>query len=106
MLVGKIIAFFIGTLPSSLYGLICFTCLLHYKVLCAEKMKHSIEWILRNMSICFIPAGVGIINHFELIKSHGLSIVLIIVVSTFILLTFVGYFFEYIVNLNHSQSKK
>ena len=102
VLLGKLIAYFIGTLPSSLYGLICFTCLLHYKVLCADKMKKSIEWAIRNMSVCFIPAGVGIINHVELIKHHGLSIVLIIVLSTFILLTFVGYFFEYI--SNHSKS--
>lgn len=104
VLLGKLIAYFIGTLPSSLYGLICFTCLLHYKIICADKMKSSIEWAIRNMTVCFIPAGVGIINHFELIKHHGISMMLVIIISTFILLTFVGYFFEKILSKNIPSS--
>jgi holin-like protein len=94
VLLGKLIAHLIGTLPSSLYGLICFTTLLHYKILNAERIKVSIEWAISNMGVLFVPSGVGIINHFELIKNHGLSIVFIIFLSTFILLSFVGIFFE------------
>lgn len=67
-------------------------------------MKSSIEWAIRNMTVCFIPAGVGIINHFELIKHHGISMMLVIIISTFILLTFVGYFFEKILSKNIPSS--
>lgn len=91
---GKLAAHYMGALPSSLYGLICFTALLHFKVLAAEKIKLSIDWAIRNMSVCFVPAGVGIIEHFDLIKQHGLAIIFIIFVSTFILMTFVGVVFE------------
>lgn len=104
VLLGKLIAHIIGTLPSSLYGLICFTTLLHYKVICAEKIKVSIEWSIRNMGVCFVPAGVGIINHFELIKNHGLAIVFIIFITTFILLSFVGVFFEYMLNRDKNNT--
>jgi len=92
--IGKIASHYLGGLPSSLYGLICFTTLLHTKVLSADKIQPSIEWAIKNMSICFVPAGVGIIEHFELIQQHGISIVAIIFISTFILLTCVGLIVE------------
>lgn len=94
VILGKIIAYYLGGLPSSLYGLICFTTLLHLRVFTADKIKPSIEWAIKNMSVCFVPAGVGIIDHFELIKNHGFSIVSIIFISTFVLLTVVGLAFE------------
>lgn len=94
VITGKLTAYLIGGLPSSLYGLICFTLLLHFKIISADRIKLSIEWAIKNMSVCFVPAGVGIIEHFELIQHHGLAIVLVIFISTFILLTIVGLLFE------------
>ncbi len=94
VLLGKLIAHAIGTLPSSLYGLVCFTLLLNFNVISPQKINDTIEWAISNMGVCFVPSGVGIINHFELIKNHGLAIVFVIFVSTFILLTFVGVFFQ------------
>jgi len=94
VMLGHLIAQALGTLPSSLYGLICLTLLLHFNIVSAKKVSDSIGWAISNMGICFVPAGVGIIDHFDLIKSHGLSIVLIIFFSTFVLLTFIGVFFQ------------
>lgn len=42
------------------------------------------------MGICFVPSAVGVINHFDLIKQHGFTIVISIFLTTFVLLTFVG----------------
>lgn len=94
VLLGKLIAHAIGTLPSSLYGLICFTLLLHFNILSAKRINNTIEWAISNMGVCFVPSGVGIIDHFDLVKEHGISIVFIVFLSTFILLTFVGLFFQ------------
>ncbi len=81
-------------LPASLYGMITFTLFLHFRLLKADKLAKTIQWILKNMSVCFVPAGVGIINHFQLIKQHGLMLVAIIFITTFIVLTFVGLAFQ------------
>ncbi len=90
LLVGKLVEVFLPILPASLYGMVAFTLLLHYRFLKAERIRSFIEWALSNMAVCFVPAGVGIINHFELIKHHGITLVAIIFFTTFILLTFVG----------------
>lgn len=90
LLLGYGIHFTIGGLPSSLYGMIIFTLFLHLRICNADKVKASIAWGLKHMGVCFVPAGVGIINHYQLIKTHGLTLVAITFISTFFILTFVG----------------
>jgi holin-like protein len=41
-----------------------------------------------------VPAGVGIMNHFELIKQFGITIVMITFVTTFLLMTIVGLHYQ------------
>ncbi len=63
------------------------------------------EWVLANMPVCFVPAGVGIINHYELIKDHGIMLVTIIFLTTFLLLTFVGLTYQRQLNRYESTAK-
>jgi len=98
LLVGKSIEFFLPILPASLYGMAIFTLLLHYRFINAQRIKPCIEWALTHMALCFIPAGVGIINHFELIKQHGIALIAIIFFTTFLLLTLVGVAYQRKIN--------
>ena len=92
--VGKLCAFFAPFLPSSLYGLIIFTLTLHFRIFDADRIKNSVVWGLKHMGVCFVPAGVGIMNHFELIRQFGVTIVMITFITTFILLTLVGLHYQ------------
>jgi holin-like protein len=91
---GRICSYFVPVLPSSLYGLIIFTLTLHFRLLNADHIKSTVVWCLKHMGVCFVPAGVGIINHFELIKQFGLTIIAITFATTFILLTIVGLHYQ------------
>ncbi len=91
---GKLCSNFAPVLPASLYGLIVFTLTLHFRLFDADKIKNTVIWCLKHMGICFVPAGVGIINHFELIKQFGITIVLITFTTTFILLSVVGLYYQ------------
>ena len=92
--IGKGLYILAGGLPASLYGMLTFTLCLHFELIKAARVQASIKWIIQHMGVCFVPAGVGIINHFELIKHHGFALIAIIFFSTFALLTFVGLFYE------------
>ena len=94
LLAGKALEFLLPILPASLYGMMTFTILLHYRFLNAQRIQPCIEWALANMAVCFVPAGVGIINHYELVKNHGIALVGIIFITTFFLLTFVGLVYQ------------
>ena len=92
--VGKAINAFFGGLPSSLYGMIVLNFLLHFRLFNAERLKQTVAWIIKNMSVCFVPAGVGIIEHFDIVAQHGLSIIWVIFISTMALITVVGLLVE------------
>ena len=94
LILGKIIDALIGGLPGSLYGMLIFTTLLHYKIISEARISATIAWLIQHMGVCFVPAGVGIINHFDLIKIHGITLVSIIFVTTFLIFTVVGLLYQ------------
>lgn len=87
---GKLINYAIGGLPASLYGMIIYCMLLQLNLVTPNKVNQANQWAIKHMGVCFIPAALGVINHFELIRSHGIALVAIILFTTFLLLTFVG----------------
>ncbi len=87
---GKILNCVIGGLPASLYGMIIYCLLLQLGLVTPTRVHQANQWAIKHMGVCFIPAAVGVINHFELIKNHGFALVAIIFFTTFLLLTFVG----------------
>ena len=87
---GKIINSAIGGLPASLYGMIIYCLLLQLGWLVPDKIHKANQWIISHMGVCFVPAAVGVINHFELIKNYGFTIIAIILFTTFLLITFIG----------------
>jgi holin-like protein len=103
LLLGKFIAAYLGGLPASLYGMIILTSALHFKRVNPDKISATISWIINHMGVCFVPAGVGIINHYQLINEHGLTLVVIIFISTFVLLSFVGLAYQHLVLNKHSS---
>jgi len=103
LILGYAIHSLYSGLPASLYGMITFALLLHFRLFNAKKIEATIAFLLRNMGVCFVPAGVGIINHFALIQQHGLTLVTIIFITTFLLLTVVGIAFQRIENNDTSK---
>ena len=102
LIIGYVINHILGGLPASLYGMMAFTLMLHFRLCDATRVKTSIAWGIKNMGVCFVPAGVGIINHFQLIKTHGLMLVAITFIGTLLVLTFVGLLFQRLENKANS----
>ncbi|NMP32513.1 CidA/LrgA family protein [Thalassotalea sp. M1531] len=69
---------------------------LHMGLLNADKVSSTIDWIIKHMGVCFVPAGVGIMNYFDLIKSNGWQLLLFTIVSSVLLLIIVGSFYQYL----------
>ena len=90
LIAGKVLNSAVGGLPASLYGMIIYCLLLQLGWLVPDKVHNASQWGIKHMGVCFIPAAVGVINHFELIKNHGHAIVVIIIFTTFVLVTFTG----------------
>ena len=90
LLLGKLANYLLAGLPASLYGMIIYAIFLQLNWLSADKVTITNQWLIRHMGVCFVPAAIGIINHFQLLQQHGIALVAIIFSSTFILLTVIG----------------
>jgi len=52
-----------------------------------EKTIDTSKAILANLGVLFVPAGVGIIQHLDLIRDRGVALMAIVLLSTVITLT-------------------
>ena len=79
ILVEKILPF---AFPASAIGMILlFICLLT-GVLKIEHIQEKADFLLENMAFFFVPAGVSIINYFDVLESTWIQLVVICVIST------------------------
>ncbi|ALO34147.1 LrgA family protein [Colwellia sp. MT41] len=90
LLLGKLVNYLLSGLPASLYGMVIYAVFLQLNWFSPHKVSVTNQWLIRNMGVCFVPAGVGVINHFQLIQQHGIALITIIFSSTFLLLTVIG----------------
>lgn len=70
--------------PASAVAMtLLFFCFL-FRILKTEAIESSARFLLENMSLFFIPAGVGILNCIDQIKNAVMPLLLICVLSTFV----------------------
>jgi len=48
----------------------------------APVLEETADTLLRNLSLLFVPAAVGVIQHGAVLKAHGVAIVLALLLST------------------------
>ena len=70
--------------PASVIGMLLLLALLATGLLKIEHIREKSDFLLSNMAFFFIPAGVSIINYFDLLKSNLWQIAVICAVSTFV----------------------
>ena len=92
--VGELISSLISniiTMPGTIIGMIILFLLLQFKVISEEKIKDVADFLLGNMAFFFVPAGVSIINYFDILKSTVLQLLVICVVSTIVTFAVTAY---------------
>lgn len=95
-LFGEIVAQGLGLpIPGPVVGLASLIAVLWTKPALAEKLRITIGVILANLSLMFVPAGVGVIGNLDVLSDEWLALLVILSVSTLLSMlaavaTFVG----------------
>ena len=76
-------------IPASIYGLVIMFVCLYTKIIKLDEIKETGYFLIEVMPLMFIPAAVGLIESWGIIKPVLLSFSVIIVIST-ILVMFVS----------------
>ena len=83
-LVGEVLArAFSLPLPGPVIGMLLLMPALGWRPL-REPVTEVARFLLAHLSLLFVPVGVGVITHLDILQAYGLRLALVIVLSTWI----------------------
>jgi holin-like protein len=68
-----------------------------------EPVKAAAEALLGHLSLLFIPIGVGVITHLDMISRYGIRLLVVIVISTWIGMAVTALLLKFLLNRAHSE---
>ena len=77
-------------IPGTIIGMIILFLFLQFKVIKEDTIKEVTDFLLNNMAIFFVPAGVSLIQSLGLIAENIVVLILCITVSTIIIIFITG----------------
>lgn len=95
-LFGEIAARGLGLpIPGPVLGLTLLVVILRTRPAVADTMRATVGVILANLSLMFVPAGVGVIGNLAILSDDWLALLVILLVSTLLAMlaavgTFIG----------------
>ncbi|AIF68514.1 effector of murein hydrolase [Palaeococcus pacificus DY20341] len=82
------------SVPGNVIGMMLLTLALLTNIVKLEDVEREAEFFVRNMSVMFIPPGVGIVLYWGLIKSQAIPIFGALIVSFLLTLLLTAKFVE------------
>ena len=83
---GELIRYFIPFIPAGIYGLLILLLLLIFKILRLEQVKEVSVFLIENMTVMLVPAGISIIISWHSIRSAIIPLLIITILSTVIIM--------------------
>ncbi len=77
-------------IPGTIIGMIILFLFLQFKVIKEDTIKEVTDFLLNNMAIFFVPAGVSLIQSLGLITENIVVLILCITVATIIIMFVTG----------------
>lgn len=81
-------------IPGNVLGMALLLVLLSLGVVRVEWIEDAVELLLSHLALFFVPAGVGVMVYFDLIRREWLPITVGTVVSTFVVMAVTGWLAE------------
>ncbi|MDO5612304.1 MAG: CidA/LrgA family protein [Paracoccus sp. (in: a-proteobacteria)] len=82
-LVGEVLSRLAGApLPGPVVGLLLLVASCLIRPALADRLRPVVQGLLAHLSLFFVPAGVGVIAHLPLIRTHGAGLALALILST------------------------
>ncbi len=97
LIVGNLISTLLPfSIPGSIVGMLILFILLALQIVPAHWAQPGCSILLKNMTILFVPIGVGIMNYYDLLSQQMIPILVSCVVSTLIVMIVVAISSNYV----------
>lgn len=93
------------TIPGTIMGMIILFLLLQFKILKEDAIKDVTDFLLNNMAIFFVPAGVSLIQSLGLIKENVVVLILSATVATLVIMLVTGKTVDIMINKNNDKDE-
>ena len=81
--IGEVLSYALNLpIPGPVIGMVMLLALLALRPAVVTRLKSTTTALLQHLSLLFVPAGVGVMVHWQRLSSEGLAIIVAIVVST------------------------
>ncbi|WP_373045970.1 CidA/LrgA family protein [Vulgatibacter sp.] len=77
-------------IPGNVIGMLLLAAALGTGLVSVETVKPTADFLVRNMALFFVPAGVAVVRHLDALRAWWLPIVAAAIPSTFAVLAVVG----------------
>ena len=77
-------------IPASIYGIILLFTALMTGVVKLRHVEKTSDFLIEIMPVMFVPAAVGLIRSWDILKAHWLSYITVVVVSTVVVMAVSG----------------
>ena len=105
-LVGEVVAQALEIpLPGPVIGLVLLFVVLLIRGGIPEPVERVSAGLLENLSLLFVPAGVGVIVHLSRVADEWVSISIALVVSTLLTVAVTGLLMKYLALLRRTENK-
>jgi holin-like protein len=105
--IGELIVWLTGIkLPSSIIGMLLLTACLQLKWIRLRWVEGIANFLVKNLGFFFIPPGVALMLHLNVIKAQLLPIIVASAVSTVVVIVVTGWIHQLVRKYQHRQFTK
>lgn len=91
--------------PASVYGLLLMLAALCTGVLKLDQVEETSDFLIEIMPVMFIPAGVGLMNAWDVLKPVIVPMVVLMVLTTVIVMAVTGRVTQAVINKKGGRKK-
>jgi holin-like protein len=96
LFLGEMATWLLGlAVPGNVVGMLLIFFALRLNVIKLKAVKPATTWLMKYFALFFVPAGVGLMLHFDLLGAHWLPILVSSVISTVLVLLCTGVGFSF-----------
>ena len=92
--------------PASIYGIVLLFTALETRILKVSAIRETASFLLEIMPMLFIPAGVGLLDKWDVLRPIWLPFAAIVVASTFIVLAAAGRVTQRVMRVRQKKEAK
>lgn len=92
-------------IPASIYGLVILFVTLMTGVIKVEQVKETGKFLIEIMPLMFIPAAVGLLDSWQVLKPIWIPVVVITLVTTVLVMAVTGRVTQFVIRQNKKGKK-